>query len=51
MEPVKIPAPPIPAIARPMTSAIEVGATPEINEPSSKNAKAVRKRVFTGIIE
>ena len=32
--PEKIPAPPDPAIARPTISATEVGATPQINEPT-----------------
>lgn len=35
MDPVKIPAEPIPAIARPMMNAVEVGAAPQITEPTS----------------
>ncbi len=42
--PPRIPPPPLPAIARPMMRAVEVGATPQIREPISKmtmNAKKV----------
>lgn len=41
--PEKMPAHPIPAIARPMIKAFELGATPQIKDPSSKIAIAVRK--------
>jgi hypothetical protein len=34
--PLKIPDPPIPATARPMTKAVEDGATAHIREPISK---------------
>lgn len=34
--PLKRPAPPIPATARPIIKAVEEGATPQINEPISK---------------
>ena len=34
--PAKIPAEPTPAIARPMINAVEFGAAPQINEPTSK---------------
>ena len=44
--PEKSPADPTPAIARPMISAVEVGATPQINEPTSKMKMAVRKTHF-----
>ena len=40
--PEKIPAEPIPAIERPMINAVDVGATPQTNEPSSKIKMAVR---------
>lgn len=35
MAPVKMPAEPIPAIARPTINAVEVGAAPQITEPTS----------------
>jgi hypothetical protein len=41
MAPEKIPAAPTPATARPIMSAVEFGATPQINEPTSKMNKAV----------
>jgi hypothetical protein len=40
--PEKIPAAPTPATARPMMSAVEFGATPQINEPISKMNRAIR---------
>lgn len=47
-EPEVIPAPPIPAIARPMMRAVEVGATAQMRLPTSKMKTAKRKTVFTG---
>ena len=41
--PVKIPADPSPATARPTMKAVEVGATPQTKEPSSKMNNATRK--------
>jgi hypothetical protein len=41
--PVKRPAPPIPATARPIMKAVEEGATPQIREPSSKMEMKVKK--------
>ena len=38
--PLKIPAEPIPATARPIIRAVEVGATPQMREPSSKMKSA-----------
>jgi hypothetical protein len=46
--PEKIPADPMPAIARPTMSALEVGAAPQTAEPISKMAIAVR---YTYLIE
>lgn len=46
--PAKIPAPPTPAIARPMIKASELGAAPHIAEPTSKMKMAVKKTHFTG---
>lgn len=40
--PLKIPAAPRPATARPMMRVIEFGATPDIKEPSSNTNKAAR---------
>lgn len=40
--PEKIPAAPIPATARPMIRVVELGATPQINEPTSKINRAMR---------
>lgn len=40
--PAKIPADPIPAIARPMMRAVDVGAAPQTSEPSSKIPMAIR---------
>ncbi len=40
--PEKIPADPIPATARPMMRATEVGATPQMRDPSSKIPMAKR---------
>lgn len=45
--PEKIPADPMPAIARPMISAVDVGAAPQITEPSSNKAMAVKKTTLT----
>jgi hypothetical protein len=42
MAPEKIPAAPTPATARPMMSAVELGATPQIKEPISKMNRAIR---------
>lgn len=42
MAPLKIPAAPTPAIARPIISAVEFGATPQTSDPSSKMARAER---------
>lgn len=41
--PEKIPAEPMPAMARPMIRVVEVLATPQISEPSSKMKMAIRK--------
>lgn len=38
--PLKIPAEPIPAMARPMMRAVELGATPQMREPTSKMNRA-----------
>ena len=43
VEPEKIPADPIPAIARPRMNASEFGAAPHTAEPTSKIPIAVRK--------
>jgi hypothetical protein len=40
--PEKIPAAPTPATARPMMRAVELGATPQIKEPTSKINRATR---------
>jgi len=40
--PLKTPADPSPAIARPTIKAFDVGATPQISDPSSKSAIAER---------
>lgn len=40
--PLKTPADPRPAIARPTIKAFDVGAAPQISEPSSKSAIAER---------
>lgn len=40
------PALPRPAMARPTMRAVDVGATPQIKEPSSKRNRAVRKTDF-----
>jgi len=40
--PLKIPAAPTPAIARPMMRAVELGATPQTREPISKMKRAER---------
>ena len=42
-----IPAQPIPEIARPRTSAAEVGATPAINDPISKMTTETRNTYLT----
>lgn len=42
MAPFNIPEDPIPATARPMINIFEELATPQINEPISKNAKKER---------
>lgn len=42
MEPVVIPAEPIPAIARPTIKATELGAAPQIADPTSKSKMQVR---------
>ena len=44
--PEKIPAHPSPAIARPTISAFEVGAAPQIKDPSSKIPIAAKKVHF-----
>lgn len=41
--PVKIPALPSPAMARPIIRTVELGATPQISEPSSNMHSATRK--------
>jgi hypothetical protein len=46
--PGKIPPLPNPAMARPTINAAEVGATPQIKEPSSKRKIATSKVHFTG---
>jgi hypothetical protein len=44
--PEKIPAEPIPAIARPTMKALEVGAPPQRADPTSKTIIAIRNMVF-----
>lgn len=44
--PEKIPAEPIPAIARPTTKAFEFGAPPQSADPTSNMVIAIRKIVF-----
>jgi hypothetical protein len=39
--PLKMPAAPTPATARPMMRAVELGATPQIREPTSKMKRAM----------
>jgi hypothetical protein len=41
MAPLKIPAAPTPAMARPMIKVVELGATPQIREPTSKMKRAM----------
>lgn len=41
--PLKMPADPVPEGARPTIKAIELGATAEIREPTSKMKRAARK--------
>ena len=43
--PAKMPAAPIPAIARPMMKAMELGAAPQMAEAASK-VRTLRKRVY-----
>ena len=43
--PLKRPAPPIPPIARPMINAVDVGATAQIREPTSKTTTNMKKTV------
>lgn len=45
-DPENIPAEPIPAMARPMMKAVELGAAPQIAEPTSKTTTAARKIIF-----
>lgn len=45
--PVKMPALPKPAVALPMMSAVDVGAIPQIREPSSNTNSAERKTILT----
>lgn len=45
--PVKRPAAPTPAIARPTMKELEVGAAPHTADPASKISSAVRKTHFT----
>ena len=45
--PEKIPATPIPAMARPTIKAVLVGATPQIKEPTSKRVMATKKAHLT----
>lgn len=46
--PEKIPAPPTPATALPIISAVEDGAAPQTAEPTSKIMIAMRKIHFAG---
>lgn len=48
--PLKMPADPAPERARPMMKAIELGATAEIREPTSKMKRATRKVSLVGPI-
>lgn len=48
MTPEKMPAPPTPAIARPMIKAIEFGAAPQITEPISNRATVHKKVLACG---
>lgn len=41
-----MPAQPMPAIARPIMRASDVGAIPQIRDPNSKIAIAIKKTVF-----
>lgn len=47
-DPEKMPADPLPAIARPMMKAVEFGAPPQSAEPTSKVTTAQRK---TSLVE
>lgn len=44
--PPEMPDEPMPAMARPMMKAVELGAAPQIAEPTSKRATAARKTSF-----
>jgi hypothetical protein len=44
--PEKIPAEPIPAIARPTMKALELGAPPQSADPTSKTRIATKKTLF-----
>ena len=46
--PEPIPAAPRPAMARPTISAVLLGATPQMREPSSKIKMEIRKLIFSG---
>ena len=48
MAPETIPEQPIPEIARPMMKQLDVGATPDKRDPSSKIPMATRKVTLTG---
>jgi hypothetical protein len=48
MAPVKIPDEPKPAMARPMMREVELGAAPQIAEPTSKRKMPERKTHFVG---
>lgn len=45
-DPEKMPAEPMPAMARPMMKAVELGAPPQRAEPTSKMTVAIRKTTF-----
>lgn len=46
--PEKIPAEPMPATARPIIRAVELGAAPQIADPISKMVMAIKKTHLTG---
>jgi hypothetical protein len=46
VEPEKMPAEPVPAMARPMIKATDVGAAPQRVEPTSKIPMEMRKTSF-----
>jgi hypothetical protein len=47
-EPLAIPAPPIPAMARPTINVVELLATAQMREPISKMKMLVKNEIFSG---